>query len=96
MSSVRSSFTSLIGSSTRVKLPHDDHSLPYGGKTEHISEGRGGFKMKDLESGDYRHKAVKSGQVEEDSQIHLTQDISVTQEQLDDPSLRPVANPSHV
>ena len=50
-------------------------------------DNREGHKMKDLESDGCEPKAVKASPVEY-TQIHLTQDSSVTQEELDDAAFR--------
>ena len=50
-------------------------------------DNREGHRMKDLESAGWEHKAAKASPVE-DMQIHLTQDSSYTQEELDDAAFR--------
>jgi len=94
-SSLKSSLTYLLSSSIREKLPDYNPSFTdWGGSNTHTSEDREGCRMQDLESDGCDRKAAKAPRVG-DSQIHLTQDISVTQEQLDDASFRPVVTARH-
>lgn len=83
-SSLKSSLSHLLSSSTREKISDDNHSFTAwsGSKTQTSIDG-GKFRMKDLESNGGQHKVGKYPRREE-SQIHLTHDISVTQDRLDD------------
>lgn len=79
--SLRSSLKNLLNNSTPEKVPDNNASYKYrnidwGRSKAQASAGREGDRM-----------AVAKGGRKEDSQIHLTQEVSVvTQEQLGDPS----------
>lgn len=67
--SIKSSLPYLRSSSARVP----------GGSNTHAAQDHGGLRMKDLESDGYEHIGAKARRAG-DSQIRLTQDISVTRE----------------
>ncbi|MCJ1400967.1 hypothetical protein MMC11_004178 [Xylographa trunciseda] len=94
-SSLKHSFTHLLTGSTREKLPdHNSNFTDWGEGSTRISKGSEGMRMKDLKSNGYERNAVEAPRMGS-SQIRLTQDISVTQEQLDDTLFRPAAAGRH-
>ncbi|MCJ1379010.1 hypothetical protein MMC17_002109 [Xylographa soralifera] len=94
-SSLKSSLTRLLSSFARVKsLNRNSSFTDWGRSNTHISKDPEGFRMKDLKSNGYEHKAAKAPRMG-DSQIHLTEDIPITQEQLNDISFGPVVTGRH-
>lgn len=94
-SSLKSRLTRSPSSSAQVKLPdYNPSSKNWAGSSTHTSEGRKGTRRQDLESDGCERNAVKASRVG-NSQIRLTQDISITHEQRDDASLRPVVTDRH-
>ena len=82
-SSLKSSLTHLLSSSPREKLTGYDHSFPErAGTSTNISGDHQGLRLKDLEVNGSKRKAAKPSRTE-DSQIHLTEDISIVHQQLD-------------
>lgn len=95
LTSLKFSLTHLLSSSARMKLPDYSPSVTdWGGSNMHTSEDREGCRMKHLGPDGCERKAAKAPRVA-DSLIYLTHDISVTQEQLDDASFRPVVTGHH-
>lgn len=96
LTSLKSTLTHLLSSSSaRMKLPENSPSFTdWGGSNTHTSEDREGCRMKHLGPDGCARKAAKAPRVGE-SLIYLTHDISITQEQLDDASFRPVVTDHH-
>lgn len=87
-SSLKSRLTHLLDSSAREKISYNDPSFTGWGRSDtHTSGDSERFKMRDLESDGCKHTTTKAPRAE-NSQIHLTQDISITQEPLDDASFK--------
>jgi hypothetical protein len=81
--SLRSGLSNLLSTFTREKLP--DYKASYtdwNGSNKHTSESRERFRMKDMDSHGSGRNMAKAPKVR-DSQIHLTQDISITRERMD-------------
>lgn len=94
-SSLKFSLAHSPSRSTQVKLPdYNPTSKDWVGSSTHTSKGREGTRRQDLESDGCERNAVKASRMG-NSQIRLTQDISITQEQRDDASLRPVVTDRH-
>ncbi len=88
-SSLSSSLTHLLRSSAREKLPdHNPSVTEWGRSNTHTSEDRERFRMKSLNPGGSERKAAKAPRAG-DSQIRLTQEISIIQERLRDVSSQP-------
>lgn len=88
-SSLKSSLTHLLRSSAREKLPdHNPSATEWGRSNLHTSEYHERFRMKSLNTDSSEHKPAKPTRAG-DSQIRLTQDISITQDDLRDASSRP-------
>lgn len=88
-SSLKSSLTHLLSSSTRERLPDYNPSVTeWGGSNTHSSEDRERFRMKSLNQDGSERKEAKAPKAG-DSQICLTQNISITQEKLRNASSRP-------
>lgn len=88
-SSLKSSLRHLLSSSAQERLPDYNPSVTeWGGSNTHTSEDRERFRMKSLNQDGSERKAAKAPKAG-DSQICLTQNISITQEKLRDASSRP-------
>ena len=88
-SSLKSSLTHLLRSSAREKLPdHNPSVTEWGRNNLHTSEDHERFRMKSLNPDGSERKPAKPTRAG-DSQIRLTQDISITQEHLPAASSRP-------
>ncbi|KAL6714315.1 hypothetical protein ACLMJK_007738 [Lecanora helva] len=93
--SLKSSLTRLLTNSTREKIPEGDYnSTTKGGSKTHTAGNNEGYNMRDLESNGDRNGFGMVAR-SDDSQIHLTHDISITQEQLDDSMYKPVISSQH-
>ena len=94
-SSLKSSLRHLLSSPAREKLSDRNSSLTGWGRSNmHASEDGEGSRMKVLGLDGCDRKTVKAPRVG-DSQIHLTPNLSVTQDRLDDSSFRHVVTGCH-
>ena len=94
-SSLKSSLSHLLSSPARGKFPNDGHSFTaWGTRNSEPFKHHEELRMRDLEPIYGQHKVGKVPR-EEVSQIHLTQDISVTRESLEEVSSKPAASSRH-
>lgn len=88
-SSLKSSLTNILRSSAREKLPdHNPSVTEWGNSNSHTSDDHERFKMKSLNPDGSGRKLARPARAG-DSQIRLTQDISITQDSLPNASFRP-------
>ena len=72
-----------------MKFSNDKHNLKNWANSDlHNSQDRKEIRNRDLETDGCQRQLVGASRLE-NSQIHLTQDISITQEPLTDASFRP-------
>ena len=94
-SSLKSSLSHLLSSSPREKLTGYSPSFTErAGSIADTSGDRQGLKLKDLEVDGCKRKAAKPPPVG-DSQIHLTEEITIAHEQLDETLLKSIVTDRH-